>query len=143
LNYFEFTTTGEDNVTPTCTPSTQTYEAESMSASTGGATAGGWNLWSNGSLSTTHDFLGGDSIIRVSAYGQSAQGVWPHLSVSVGGQKIGEVSVSATKYTPYAFAHTAVPGPQTVSVAFDNDYYQNGEDRNLYIDSVSIDECLD
>ena len=144
VNYFEFTSTGESNVPPpACTPSTHTYEAETMSATTGGSAPGGWNLWSNGSLSTTHDFVGGDSIIRVSAYGQSAQGVWPHLSVRVGSQTIGDVSVSATKYTPYEFAYTALGGPQTVSVAFDNDYYANGQDRNLYIDSVSIDECFD
>jgi beta-glucanase (GH16 family) len=143
VNYFVFSSSGESNVPPACTPTTRTYEAETMSATTGGSAPGGWNLWSNGSLSTTHTFAGGDGIIRVSAYGQSAQGVWPHMIVSVGGKKVGDTSVSATAYAPYEFAYTASPGSATVSVSFDNDYYANGEDRNLIVDSVSIDECLD
>ena len=142
VNYFVFTTTSDENLPPACTPSTQTYEAETMSSTTGGSAPGGWNLWSNGSLSATHTFLGGDSVIRVSAYGQSALGVWPHLVVSVGGRTIGDASVSATTYSPYEFAFAATAGAQAVSVTFDNDYYANGQDRNLYVDSVAIDECV-
>lgn len=36
-----------------------TYEAETMNHSTGGATTGGWNLWSNGNMATGHTFTAG------------------------------------------------------------------------------------
>jgi hypothetical protein len=148
INYFVFTSTDQDQVPPpppppACTPRTTTYQAENMTATTGGAAPGGWNLWSNGSLSTTHPFAGGDSVVRVSAYGQSAVGVWPHMIVKVGNQTIGSTTVNATTYTPYEFSFDPSAGSQTVSVSFDNDYYQNGQDRNLYVDSVAIDECVE
>jgi hypothetical protein len=143
VNYFEFATTSDSTVPPACTPTTTTYEAQNMSASTGGSAPNGWNLWSNGSLSTTHDFAGGDSVIRVSAYGQSAQGVWPHMIVSVAGQAIGDTTVNATTPTDYEFPYTAPAASATVSVSFDNDYYANGQDRNLYVDTVAIDECVE
>jgi hypothetical protein len=113
-----------------------------MTASTGGSAPGGWNLWSNGSLSTTHDFAGGDTTITVSAYGQSAAGVWPHMLVKIGDVTVGDTSVNTTSASSYEFSYTAEPGAQAVSVNFDNDYYQNGQDRNLYVDAVSIDECV-
>ncbi|HET9956736.1 MAG TPA: carbohydrate-binding domain-containing protein, partial [Polyangiaceae bacterium] len=125
----------------TCTPTRTTYEAESLPATTGGGSPGGWNLWSNGSLAASHRFGGASSVIRVNAYGQAAVGVAPHMIVSVGGQTIGDVSVQATSYSPYEFFYQPGAGTREVKVSFDNDYYQNGADRNLYVDSIVIDEC--
>lgn len=142
VNYLVFTTSEQDQV-PACTPATTTYQAGNMSASTGGSAPGGWNLWSNGSLSTTHDFAGGSTTVTVSAYGQSAAGVWPHMLVKVGDQTVGDTTVNTTSYAPYQFSYTAQAGSQALSVNFDNDYYQNGEDRNLYVASVSVDECVE
>lgn len=71
---------------PACTPSQ--YEAEAMTHSVGGAIAGGWNLWSNGNISTSHQFFAGTSEIRVTAKGQAAFG-WPHMVVRVNNVVVG------------------------------------------------------
>jgi hypothetical protein len=140
MNYFEFL--GEAPTEPTCTPATAVYEAESLSGSAGQRTSDGWNLWSNGSLSANHAFQAGDSVVRVRALGQPAQGVFPHMIVRVGGQTVGDVTVNSTSYAPYEFFYSAASGSSAVSVSFDNDYYQNGQDRNLLIDSIAVDECV-
>ena len=113
-----------------------------MSATTGGPVNGGWNIWSNGSLSTTHPFIGGQTIVRVTAAGQQAASVWPHMIVSVGGQAIGNVFVNTTSFAPYQMTFTAPAGSLPVTVTFDNDFLGNGEDRNLLVASVEIDECF-
>jgi hypothetical protein len=93
-------------------------------------------------VSTQHVFQGGHSVVRVRAYGEPAASVWPHMIVRAGGQTIGDVSVDATAYRAYELYYDASPGSQPVSVSFDNDYYQSGEDRNLLLDTVEIEECL-
>jgi hypothetical protein len=146
VNYFVFSTAIVQSPPPppppVCMPSTTTVPAASMTATVGGPVTGGWNVWSNGSISTTHLFVGGNTIVRVSAAGQEAASVWPHMIVSVGGQTIGDTFVSATSFTPYQFSFVAPAGTATVSVAFDNDFLSNTEDRNLLVASVEIDECF-
>jgi endo-1,3-1,4-beta-glycanase ExoK len=141
LDYLDFVDDGTSEL-PTCTPHTSSYDAEAMSPTTGGAAPGGWNLWSNGNVSTQHVFQGGHSMVRVRAYGEPAASVWPHMIVRAGGQTIGDVSVDATAYRAYEFYYDAGAGSQPVSISFDNDYYQGGEDRNLLLDTVEIEECL-
>jgi endoglucanase len=120
----------------TCSPAT--YEAESMTKSTGGADGTGWNLWSNGYVAQSHAFAAGATTITVTARGTSAAGGWPNLVLSVGGTKVGNVSVNSTSYAPYAFPYTAIAGSKEIRVAFDNDLYSGGEDRNLIVDKVAI-----
>lgn len=118
-----------------------TYEAENMTATTGGSISSGWNLWSNGSLSTSHDFVSGGGTVTVVAKGDQAGSQAPHMVVSVGGQVIGDAYVSATSWTSYSFDYSNNSGGvQGLSVAFDNDYYNSstGEDRNLHVDKVSV-----
>ncbi len=123
---------------PDCTPAS--YEAESMSSTTGGSVSGGWNIWSNGNISTSHDFSAGPATLTVVAYGSEAVGVWPNMIVSVGGTQIGQVTVDTTSWTPYQFPFTASAGNQTITVAFNNDYYDQaaGADRNLFVDKVDV-----
>ncbi len=123
---------------PTCT--SETYEAESINQSTGGGVTGGWNIWSNGDVSTNHTFTAGSGNIVVTAQGEQALNVWPHMVVSIGGQQIGETTVTATSWTQYVFPYAASAGSQTVSVAFDNDYYDEaaGDDRNLLVDKFVV-----
>jgi subtilisin family serine protease len=117
-----------------------TYEAETMFHSTGGPVPGGWNIWSNGYVSTTHSFTAGPATLTVRARGQSANGVAPHMLVSVGGVTVGNVSVPQTTFTPFTFNFTATGGSQEIRVSFDNDFYQPPVDRNLYVDNVAV-EC--
>jgi len=125
--------------TTVCVP--KTYEAESMFHSTGTAAPPlGWNIYSNGYISTNHTFTAGPATIRVRALGQSAAGVAAHMNVRVAGVLVGSVSVPATTYTEYPFTFLAPGGSQEVRIEFDNDYLQNGQDRNLWVDNITI-EC--
>jgi len=120
-----------------------TYEAESMFHSAGNAAPpDGWNLHSNGYISTTHDFTAGPATLTVRALGQSAAGVAPHMVVRVGGVVIGDVFVSPTTYTDFPFTFLASGGPQEVRITFDNDLFQPPQDRNLWLDKVTV-ECAD
>ncbi len=126
-----------------CTRPPRVYEAEAMLASAGGAAVEGWNLWSNGTLSTNHFFDAGTTEITVIARGEIALGVAPHMLVRVGGQIIGAADVSASGFTEHSFfADLATSGTRGVAVEFDNDYYVEGEaDRNLVVDAVVVDPC--
>ena len=37
---------------------------------------------------------------------------------------------------------TVMAGSHTVAIAFTNDYYQNGQDRNLYADKLTVQPSL-
>jgi endo-1,3-1,4-beta-glycanase ExoK len=140
LNYLAFQTPPP---TTTCSASHTTYQAETMTPTTGGATSGGWNIWSNGSLSTPHAFKGGSITLRILAAGQQAAGIWPHMIVRVGNQPVGDTTVNTAAFASYSFTATiASPGTQTLSISFDNDFFANGEDRNLLVDAITIDECV-
>jgi hypothetical protein len=120
-----------------------TYEAESMFQSTGGPIAGGWNIWANGFISTTHDFSAGGASIVVRAQGQAAQGVDPHMIVSVNGTPIADTFVSSGGFNDYAFNFVTSGGPQEIVVQFDNDFFNPPfEDRNLLVDNVRV-TCFD
>ena len=124
----------------TCTGSN--YEAETITHSTGGSAKSGWNIWSNGYISTSHTFAGGTATIVVWAAGTSAQNVWPHMLVSVGSQIIGEASVNTSDYAAYTFTAVVPAGSREIRVQFDNDYYANNQDRNLLVDRFTI-SCED
>jgi endoglucanase len=121
---------------PVCTAAT--YEAETMTHSNGGTTSGGWNLWMNGYVSTKGSFVAGPTHITVSASGQPAAGVWPHMVVSVDGMQIGQATVSASSWASFSFPYAATAGSHEIKVSYDNDYNANGQDRNLLVDKVSV-----
>jgi hypothetical protein len=118
---------------------TATYEAETMFHSTGGSTPGGWNIWSNGFISTSHDFSAAPTRLRVMARGEPAFGVWPHMVVSVNGSPVGDVSVQSGDWASYAFELDAAAGSQEIRVAFDNDAFFPPVDRNLLVDNLRVD----
>jgi hypothetical protein len=60
------------------------------------------------------------------------------MVVSVGGVTIGQTSVTSTSWTAYKFTFSASAATQEIRVTFDNDYYANGEDRNLLVDKVGV-----
>ena len=132
-----------DMGTPERICNAQTYEAEAMFQSTGGPAPGGWNIWSNGFIATTHTFTAGPTRLTVVARGQAAFGVWPHMIVSVDGVEVGNVSVTSTSYASYSFDFMATGGPQEITIAFDNDAYAPPfNDRNLFVDKVLVD-CVE
>lgn len=115
-----------------------TYQAEYMAHSTGGYVTGGWNIWTNGYISTQHGFSGGSAEIAVVARGKAANGVWPHMVVRVGGVVVGERDVDTTEWSTYSIPFTTTAGAKEVRVSFTNDYYVPPKDRNLYVDAVSV-----
>lgn len=126
---------------------TTSYEAEEMSYSTGGlvttvpgqAFQSAWNIWSNGSIWTTHTFEAKPTRISVNARGEEAYGGWPHMIVSVNGSPIGDVTVDSEWYAEYTFDFLPSAGPQQISVSFDNDVYAPPDvDRNLVVDKVTV-----
>jgi len=119
-----------------CTP--QTFEAESITHSTGGAQDSGWDIWSNGNISTNVSFAGGSTTITVIAKGTSAGGVWPNMVVRVNGAQIGSATVNSASYASYPFTFNATAGSQSVSVEFTNDAVIGSEDRNLIVDKFTV-----
>ena len=119
-----------------------TYQAESMFHSTGNAWwQGGWNIYTNGYISTTHNFSAGANVINVSAFGQQFAGVLPHMTVRVGGALINPtagVNVGTSGFNPYQFTFNAAGGSQEVRVAFDNDANGPSGDRNLIVRTVAV-----
>jgi endoglucanase len=109
-----------------------------MSHSTGGPTTGGWNIWSNGYISTNHTFSAGSTTLNVTASGTVAAGVWPQMTVAVGGTSIGSVAVNTTTYQEYSFTYNATAGSKEIRVSFTNDYLSGSEDRNLLVDKVVV-----
>jgi hypothetical protein len=121
-----------------CTCAATIYQAENMFHSTGGGVTDGWNIWSNGYISTNHTFGAGASSITVTARGQSAAGVAPHMLVSIGGAVVGNVFVTSANFAPHTFNFMTTPGNKEIRVTFDNDFYAPPQDRNLYVDKVEV-----
>jgi hypothetical protein len=51
---------------------------------------------------------------------------------------VGKVSVPATSWTSYTIDANVTSGTHNVAIAFTNDYKSSTEDRNLYVDKVTI-----
>ena len=77
--------------------------------------------------------------IVVTASGQSAGGVPPHFKLLVDGKVIGEGRATSGDPTAFTFK-TDLDATQghKIQVWYDNDSVVNGQDRNLYVKSVSI-----
>jgi uncharacterized protein (DUF1800 family) len=74
----------------------------------------------------------------VRAAGSVLQGVWPRMEVRVAGRVVGAVNVASATPADYSFMlPTALRAGAKVDIAFTNDGYANGVDRNLYISYVS------
>lgn len=128
----------ESHLAPLPSCQSQTYEAESMYHSNGGTVPEGWSLWSNGYMSTSHAFAGGATTLTVSASGTPAAGIWPHMVVSVGGVRVGDVYATTWGWTQYTFTFNTTAGTKEIRVAFDNDHLTSTEDRNLRVDKVVV-----
>ena len=129
-------------VCPPCTGCAPvTHEAETMYHSTGNGVPDGWNISQNGYISTDHDFDSGTVTLRVTARGESAFGVWPHMVISVGGATIGDTSVTSADYQEYEFTVPVTSGVQEIQIIYDNDFSWWYFDRNLIVDNLIVDNC--
>ncbi len=114
-----------------------------MSSTVGGASPPGWLLWSNGSVFTRHPFFAGKAKISIIAKGDVAAATWPTMNVEVAGKQVGSASVTSATYNQYEFSITVGGGSQDLRLKFSNDLKTQFEDRNLYVDSVTVSQACD
>jgi endo-1,4-beta-xylanase len=127
------------------TCSNATLEAENTSVwrhTTGGTAGDGWNIWSNGSISTSsYDFA--TASVRVDVVAKAtllSDGVAANLVLKIGGVQVGRASVTATSYTTFSFNYTPpAAGVKSIEIDFTNDaFISSTQDRNLIVDKVVI-----
>jgi len=119
-----------------------TLQAEDFATkTTGGLTADGdaYCLWSNGYIEDSVNFpMSGSHRFIVTAFGSAAAGLWPEMEIRIDQSVIGRVTVNSAAWETYVVEGNIPAGIHRVAIAFTNDYYSPPEDRNLYLDSVSI-----
>src|SRR6478735_8250049 len=120
------------------------YEAENVNHQAGGPHPGGWNLHSNGYISFSQTVQAGQQEVVIRAAGQNGNG-WPHMRVTINGVVRYDVDVtypvSSGTYGEYRFTYPATAGTANIQVAFTNDYFVNGVDRNLFIDKIVVKDA--
>jgi hypothetical protein len=120
------------------------YEAENINHQAGGAHPGGWNIHSNGYISFSQAVQAGQQEVVIRAAGQNGNG-WPHMRVTINGVVRYDVDVtypvSSGTYGEYRFTYPATAGTANIQVAFTNDYFSGGVDRNLFIDKIVVKDA--
>jgi hypothetical protein len=128
---------------------TSRYEAEAMSWSGAEGVDGEIRtapapthryFWNNGHVFQNHSFVGGSTTVTVRARGELLAGVGPHIVVKVGNAEVGSTYVNETAYVAKTFTFNATAGVQEIRVAYDNDGWSGGVDRNLLMDWLEIEE---
>lgn len=105
---------------------------------TGGPVGSTWCIWSEGSISTSVNFpSSGTYQFRIRAYGDAAVGINPIMELRIDGQRIRRFTVRPARAT-YSVQAPVTAGSRRVEISFLNDYYANGEDRNLYVRNLQI-----
>lgn len=105
----------------------------------GPAAGGGWNLWSNGRVGQPIRVTkGGTYRVVIRAGGSPAAGVWPEMALAIDGRAAKTVTVGQAEHKDYSFEVDLAPGIHEIAAAFLNDALVNGEDRNLYLDRITI-----
>ncbi|MEE8452954.1 MAG: endo-1,4-beta-xylanase [Thermoguttaceae bacterium] len=116
-------------------------EAEEAAVRTEGAAlqSGIWNLHSAGRVGQFLRMAGkGTYRIDVRAYGSPAAGQWPVMALMVDGERHATLVVDRPEPTDYHFTAALPAGVCEVAVAFTNDAVAGDEDRNLYLDRITI-----
>ncbi|MBN1206074.1 MAG: hypothetical protein JXB05_14245 [Myxococcaceae bacterium] len=126
-------------------PTTRTYQAETaadLTASTGIVTGTGWNLYTNGTLTTTLPWPSPYTStyrITVRAMGNLCGAEPPQLELRVDGTLAQSWAVNVTSYTDFVHTVTVPAGEHALSVGFTNDYTEEGVcDRNLHVDFLQV-----
>ncbi|MCB9763986.1 MAG: DUF1592 domain-containing protein [Alphaproteobacteria bacterium] len=118
-------------------------DEEALEHSTGGGYDGYWNLWSDGSISTTVEVpVDGTYTLSARVWGQQAADEGVMVSLDVNGLSIETFEVWEESDDPVTLSVDVAlnRGVHQLSVTFLNDYYvpENGEDRNLIVDWLAF-----
>lgn len=80
-----------------------------------------------------------DTTFTVTAWGNAAGGIWPHMTIRLDGKEIGQASIASTAAGRYSFTAPVTAGAgHTLDVVYDNDGTAGGADRNLSVRSVEV-----
>ena len=116
-------------------------EAEGLTGTAGRGETDSWLLWSNGYVAFNKDVTHqGEHEISVRAWGTPAAGQPPKMEVAVGGEVKKSFEVEASDKDPkvYTFRTSIAPGNTEFRVYFTNDFSENGQDRNLWVDWIEV-----
>ncbi len=108
----------------------------------GESTGDGYVLASQGEAFARHDFPAeAEYILRVKAHGQQAGPDVVKMSLRLDGKDLQTFEVKGSDSIPQTCeVRVKVPrGEHRVGGAFLNDYYQDGQDRNLIIDGIEVE----
>jgi len=64
------------------------------------------------------------------------------MELRIDQQAVKKIAVSATGWTEYLIDADVTGGTHMVAIAFTNDYYKDPDDRNLFVDKVSISTAV-
>ena len=117
-----------------------TLEAEEMATkTTGNAVPDGWVIWKNGYIEEGTTFAStGTYQFDIRARGDLAAGVWPVMEVRIDQTTVASIQVNSSTWSTFSTTVPVQAGTHDVAIAFVNNYYAPPEDRNLYVDRVSI-----
>ena len=121
------------------------YEAEVVGSTVGAESGDTWNLYSNGSIETVHNFaVDGEYTFRVSMRQQQAGPDDAISNIVLNGVSLSTVTVVQTALTVFEVTADVTAGAHSVGVTFENDYYDPDipADRNLYVDWFEVEGPL-
>lgn len=105
---------------------------------------GGFAFATEGSIVKEIDFAaGGPTIIGFRASGTPAESIWPRVSIRLDDRLLAYVSVANSHIETYARIFPVPAGRHKVTLSFLNDYYANGQDRNVWVKDVCIQPAGD
>lgn len=99
-------------------------------------------LYSAAALSETLELTSRKATVTVRASGDFAVGLAPLFVLSIGDSHSEEIFLDEQNWRNYSISMLYEPGKHEIRLLFPNDYQdvRNGEDRNLYVDTITITE---
>lgn len=82
-----------------------------------------------------------NSTLNIRAYGTKGDGIYPQMDILVDDKKVKSFSTNGN-LTDYSYTHPFSINAEQIKVRFSNDYYQPPEDRNLYIDRITLNGSM-
>lgn len=97
-------------------------------------------LWNNSSVSSPVTLEKGKYALLLTARGDAAKGIFPHLNIRIDQKLVGQFDLknAVDKYTLFFEADTLINGQ--LSISMDNDTTTADEDRNAFIENIIIFE---
>lgn len=84
------------------------------------------------------------TVVKVYAAGSPAGGQYPTMEIQIDGATVGTFpdvrgDYGSRQFVEYTYTLDRVVGPSAVRINFPDDHFVDGEDRNLYVDRISLD----